>query len=149
MLLLIGLFDGERANSIYKGYLEEQCYPSLFAKCFTPLQVDGSLGVTAGISEMLVQSHEGLILLLPALPKEWSSGEFRGVCTRGAFELDMQWEKGAISSVELLSKAGADCKISTDGPVNVSVNGSPVHHTVGDGYVEFPTKAGQRYQLEY
>ncbi len=149
MALWARLFDGERANSIYKGYLEEQCYPSLFAKCFTPLQVDGSLGVTAGISEMLVQSHEGLILLLPALPKEWSSGEFRGVCTRGAFELDLQWEKGAISSVELLSKAGADCKISTDGPVHVSVNGSPVQHTVGDGYVEFPTEAGQHYQLKY
>lgn len=149
MALWARLFDGERANSIYKGYLEEQCYPSLFAKCFTPLQVDGSLGVTAGISEMLAQSHEGIIHLLPALPEDWSSGEFRGICTRGAFELDMQWEKSAIRKVELLSKAGAHCKISTEGPVMVSSGGIPVQITPGEGYVEFPTEAGRSYLLEY
>ncbi len=149
MALWARLYDGERANSIYKGYLEEQCYPSLFAKCGTPLQVDGSLGLTAGISEMLVQSHEGIIRLLPALPEEWSSGEFHGLCTRGAFELDMQWEEGAIKRVELLSKAGADCKISAEGKVKVSANGKPVQLSGGDGYVEFPTEADQRYLLEY
>lgn len=149
MALWARLFDGERANSIYKGYLEEQCYPSLFAKCGTPLQVDGSLGITAGISEMLVQSHEGIILLLPALPEEWYSGEFHGLCTRGAFELDLQWENGAIRTVELLSKAGTECKISADGLVNVSANGNPVQATVGDGYVVFPTDIGQLYHLEY
>ncbi|MBE9518943.1 MAG: glycoside hydrolase family 95 protein, partial [Bacteroidetes bacterium] len=149
MALWARLFDGERANSIYKGYLKEQCYPSLFAKCFTPLQVDGALGLTAGISEMLVQSHEGIILLLPALPEEWFSGEFHGLCTRGAFELDLHWEKGAVRTVELLSKAGANCRISAKGPINVTANGNPVRITVGDGYVEFPTEVGQRYHLEY
>jgi len=149
MALWARLFDGERANSIYKGYLEEQCYPSLFAKCGTPLQVDGSLGVTAGISEMLVQSHEGVIFLLPALPEEWSSGNFRGVCTRGAFELDMHWEHGVISKVGILSKAGANCKISADGRVNVSSNGEAVQIAVKDGYVEFQTEAGRLYHLEY
>jgi len=147
MALWARLFDGERANSIYKGYLKEQCYISLFAKCFSPLQVDGSLGVTAGISEMLVQSHEGIIQVLPALPKEWISGEFRGVSTRGAFELDLHWENGAIKTVEILSKAGADCKINAADPVNVSLNGNPVPFTEGEGYVEFPTEAGQRYHL--
>jgi alpha-L-fucosidase 2 len=149
MALWARLSDGERANSIYKGYLEEQCYPSLFAKCFTPLQVDGSLGLTAGISEMLVQSHEGIIHLLPALPGEWHAGEFRGLCTRGAFELDLHWENGSLRTVDILSKAGADCKISAEGKVIVSANGNPLQITVGDGYVEFPTEAGQRYLLEY
>jgi alpha-L-fucosidase 2 len=114
MALWARLSDGDRANSIYKSYLQEQCYLSLFAKCYTPLQVDGSLGVTAAISEMLVQSHEDGIELLPALPKEWDAGRFKGVCTRGAFELDMQWENNAIKTVEILSKAGKNCKISTD-----------------------------------
>ncbi len=149
MALWARLSDGDRANSIYKGYLKEQCYLSLFAKCFTPLQVDGSLGVTAGISEMLVQSHEGIIQVLPALPEEWSSGEFSGACTRGAFELNMQWENGTIKTVEILSKAGADCKISAEGPVKVSANGEPVQITKGDGYIEFPTEKGRRYHLEY
>ena len=149
MALWARLFDGGRANSIYKGYIKEQCYSSLFAKCFSPLQVDGALGVTAGISEMLVQSHEGIIQVLPALPKEWISGEFRGVCTRGAFELDLQWENGAIKTVGILSKVGSNCKINAAGHANVSANGNPVQITKGDGYVEFPTEAGQRYHLEY
>ena len=149
MALWARLYDGDRANSIYKGYLKEQCYVSLFAKCFTPLQVDGSLGVTAAISEMLVQSHEGIIHLLPALPSEWNSGEFLGVCTRGAFELDIIWENGAINSVDILSKAGELCKISSDGPLKVSTNGEEVKVKNGDGYVVFNTEAGQRYHLEY
>jgi alpha-L-fucosidase 2 len=105
MALWARLSDGDRANSIYKGYLQEQCYLSLFAKCYTPLQVDGTLGVTAAISEMLVQSHEDVIQLLPALPKEWNSGKFYGVCTRGAFELNLEWENGVTKKVEILSKA--------------------------------------------
>ncbi len=149
MALWARLFDGDRANSIYKGYLKEQCYLSLFAKCFTPLQVDGSLGVTAAISEMLVQSHEGIIHILPALPTEWNSGEFNGVRTRGAFELDLHWENGAIKTVEILSKAGLVCKISSAGPVKVSANGEEVQITKGDGYIEFLTEEGQRYHLEY
>jgi len=149
MALWARLFDGDRAHSIYKGYLSEQCYPSLFAKCYSPLQVDGALGVTAAISEMLVQSHEGIIQILPALPKEWISGAFYGVCTRGAFELDLQWEKGAIETVGILSKAGAVCRISAAGQVNVTSNGNPVHMTEGKDYVEFPTEAGHRYHLEY
>ena len=149
MALWARLFNGDRALSIYKGYLNDQCYISLFAKCFTPLQVDGSLGVTAAISEMLVQSHEGIIHLLPALPKEWDSGDFRGVCTRGAFELDLQWENGRVKTVWLQSNAGADCKISATSLVEVTVNGKPVQFTKGDGYVAFPTEAGQRYHLVY
>ena len=149
MALWARLLDGERANAIYKGYLKEQCYLSLFAKCFTPLQVDGSLGVTAGISEMLVQSHEGIIHLLPALPKEWISGEFNGVRTRGAFEMDLSWQNGAIKTVNIISLAGADCRVSAAGPVNIYANGKPVQFTKGDGYVEFATEIGQRYQLLY
>ena len=70
MSLWARLNDGNRANMIFKGYINDQCYPQLFAKCFTPLQVDGSLGVTAGITEMLVQSHEESIKILPAHPDE-------------------------------------------------------------------------------
>jgi len=149
MALWARLSDGDRANSIYKGYLQEQCYLSLFAKCYTPLQVDGTLGVTAAISEMLVQSHEDGIELLPALPKEWDAGRFKGVCTRGAFELDMQWENNAIKTVEILSKAGKNCKISTDKNAQVFRDGNPVQFKENNGYIEFPTEKGNIYTLKY
>ena len=149
MALWARLSDGDRANSIYKSYLQEQCYLSLFAKCYTPLQVDGTLGVTAAISEMLVQSHEDGIELLPALPKEWDAGRFKGVCTRGAFELDMQWENNAIKTVEILSKAGKNCKISTDKNAQVFRDGNPVQFKENNGYIEFPTEKGNIYTLNY
>ncbi len=114
MALWARLADGNRANKIFKGYLKDQCYSSLFAKCGKPFQVDGSLGVTAAISEMLIQSNEGYIKLLPALPAEWGSGEFRGVCARGGFELDFKWDGYEISSLKVLSKAGMPFKIKTN-----------------------------------
>ena len=149
MALWARLSDGNRANSIYKGYLKEQCYLSLFAKCYTPLQVDGTLGVTAAISEMLVQSHEDVIQLLPALPKEWNSGKFYGVCTRGAFELNLEWENGVTKKVEILSKAGKNCIISANNTVKVFLNGNQVQIKSKNGYIEFPTEKGQMYNLEY
>jgi alpha-L-fucosidase 2 len=111
MALWARLNDGDRANQIFKGYLKDQCYMSLFAKCYTPLQVDGTLGVTAGITEMLIQSHEGFIELLPALPAEWPNGKFYGVRARGGFEVDFEWEKGSLTWVKITSSVGKVCKI--------------------------------------
>ncbi|MFA5817366.1 MAG: glycoside hydrolase family 95 protein [Bacteroidales bacterium] len=148
MSLWARLYDGDRANTIFKGYIKEQAYPQLFAKCYTPLQVDGSLGVAAGITEMLMQSHEGVIDLLPALPKEWSTGQFKGVCARGAFELDMKWKDGKITSVEVLSKDGQGCRIKTGINAKVKADGSNVRIKVlADGSIEFATKKGGRYLI--
>ena len=130
MALWARLNDGDRANSIFKGYLKEQCYESLFAKCFTPLQVDGSFGTTAGITEMLIQSHEGFIELLPALPSEWQEGEFSGVRARGGFEVDFAWENGKLTRVKILSAAGKKCRIM-----------------LPDGMKEFDTEKGKSYDL--
>jgi alpha-L-fucosidase 2 len=148
MALWARLYDGERANKIFKGYIKDQAYPQLFAKCFTPLQVDGSLGVSAGITEMLMQSHEGVIDVLPALPKEWSTGRFRGVCARGAFELDMKWNAGKVASVEVLSKQGQTCRIKAGIKATVRSDGESVKtRQLPDGSVEFPTQRGGRYLL--
>jgi len=142
------LYDGERALSIYKGYLKEQSYLSLFAKCGEPFNIDGSLGQTAGITEMLVQSHEGVIDLLPAVPNEWRTGQFDGVRVRGGFELNMAWKDKKITSVEILSTAGKPCRIDAGNGYKVTQDGREIPVKIhGDGSVEFDTTEGGRYLL--
>lgn len=142
------LYDGERAHKIFKGYIKEQAYPQLFAKCYTPLQVDGTFGVTAGITEMIMQSHEGVIDLLPALPKAWRTGHFDGVCARGAFELDLEWKDRKITRVEVLSKKGQICRINPKTKVKVTSNGKRIRTKVAnDGTVEFQTIIGGIYNI--
>ncbi|WP_167619369.1 glycosyl hydrolase family 95 catalytic domain-containing protein [Maribellus sediminis] len=148
MALWARLYDGNRANTIFKGYIQEQCYPQLFAKCGKPLQIDGTMGVAAGITEMLVQSHEGAIDLLPALPDEWSEGHFDGVCVRGGFELDMSWEDKIITKVEIKSKAGKICRIDDGANFRITKDRKKVAVTIHkDGSVEFQTIRGEVYQL--
>jgi alpha-L-fucosidase 2 len=76
-----------------------------------PLQIDGNFGGTAGIAEMLLQSHAGEIHLLPALPKTWATGHARGLCARGAFVVDQQWEDGKLTKAALHSKLGGACRV--------------------------------------
>jgi len=154
MALWARLYDGDRANTVFKGYVKEQCYPQLFAKCYTPLQVDGSLGTAAGITEMLMQSHEGVIDLLPALPKEWDSGRFRGVCARGGFELDMSWKDGKINRVGILSKAGQRCRIKIkdlgikNKDYSIKTEDKRVKiEEVGEGIIGFDTQPGIHYLI--
>jgi alpha-L-fucosidase 2 len=142
------LYDGNRAEKIFKNYLTDQSYPQLFAKCFTPMQVDGTLGMTAGISELLIQSHEGYIELLPALPSAWPDGIFKGVCAREGFELEFTWAAGKIKSVNILSKAGKPCRIKMPASAKVQTNGTRVKVKVPEtGLIEFDTKVGQKYEL--
>lgn len=148
MALWARLYDGNRAAEIFKGYIKEQCYPQLFAKCFTPLQIDGTQGVAAGITEMLVQSHEGAIDLLPALPDHWDAGRFRGVCARGGFEFDMTWGSHSVTAVDIVSKAGATCRINAGRRFRVTKDGGEVPAiSHDDGSLEFPTVIGGRYRL--
>jgi alpha-L-fucosidase 2 len=148
MSLWARLYDGNRAYSIFKRYIKDQSYLQLFAKCFTPLQIDGSLGVSAGVTEMLMQSHEGKIELLPALPDEWSAGSFNGVCARGAFELKFSWKNKALTAVEVLSKTGQFCRIKAGNLQTVTNNGKKIKVTKNpDGTIGFETKAGGVYKL--
>jgi len=148
MALWARLYDGNRAGQVFKGYIAEQSYPQLFAKCFTPLQIDGTQGVAAGITEMLIQSHEGVIHLLPALPDEWSEGSFDGVCARGGFELDLKWRDKKITEVEVLSKYGHPCRIDVGGKVSVKKDGKRVRvKSYEDGSVSFDTTQGSVYTL--
>jgi alpha-L-fucosidase 2 len=148
MSLWARLYDGERALKIFKGYLAQQCFPQLFAKCFKPLQVDGTLGVTAAVTEMLMQSHEGIIDLLPALPAEWSEGKFTGMCARGAFEVSAEWEKSKITKVVIVSGQGGMCSIDAKIPVSIRSNGKKIaFKSNGRGAVTFSTQKGAQYVI--
>ena len=143
------LYDGNRANKIFKGYLKEQCYPSLFGICGTALQVDATFGVSAAVTEMLIQSNEGYLNLLPAISDTWKSeGSFSGVVTRGAFELDYSWTGGKVQTIKLLSKAGNECKIKCEKKPAITTQKRRVKVTaIGNGIYAFPTISGRVYYI--
>jgi alpha-L-fucosidase 2 len=150
MALWARLGDGNRANKIYKGYLKEQCTVSLFALCGKAMQVDGSFGVTAAVTEMLMQSHDGFIKLLPALPDEWRDGEFKGLCARGGFELDFIWKNKMVKKLSILSKAGTDCNIEFKPGMKLSRNGKKIaFKKLANSIIEFKTIPGVVYQVDY
>jgi alpha-L-fucosidase 2 len=148
MALWARLGDGNRANKIYKGYLKEQSCTSLFALCGKAPQVDGTFGVTASVTEMLMQSHDDFIKLLPALPDEWSEGEFKGVCARGAFELDYAWRDKKITRLRILSKAGEICRLEYKPTIKIKSNGKSIKYTkLPNGTIEFKTQKGFVYDV--
>lgn len=148
MALWARLGDGNRANKIFKNYLNEQSCSQMFALCGKSLQVDGSLGMTAAITEMLMQSQDGVIDLLPALPDEWPSGEFRGVRTRGGFELEFQWANKRITKIKVISKAGGNFRLKTGSALNITANATRRTLAPTDGIVEFSTVKGGEYSLQ-
>lgn len=149
MALWARLGDGNRANKIYKGFIKEQSCLSLFALCGRAPQVDGTFGAAAAITEMLLQSHDGFIKLLPALPDDWSSGAFKGVCARGAFELDYVWENKQIRQLKIKSKAGGICRIEALPNVKVTQNGkTATFQKLPNGIIEIKTVKGEVYVVE-
>ena len=136
--------DGDRTFSVLQSLLQHGTLTNLWDP-HAPYQIDGNLGGTAGIAEMLLQSHEGYIQVLPALPRAWNSGCYSGLVARGNFVVDCTWSFLHVTALKITSQAGGECRLLLPA-------GADVSHIDGqmDGNVfVFPTEKGKSYTISF
>jgi len=127
------LLDGNHAYKLIKDQIKPVTgnsggtYPNLF-DAHPPFQIDGNFGCTSGIAEMLLQSHDGAIYLLPALPDDWKDGSVSGLMARGGFKVDMTWANHKIIKLVIHSSLGGNCRLRFNQQMNnnllAAANGS-------------------------
>ncbi len=152
------LKDGNRAFNLLKNLLEpvlgddalQQTKGGTYANLFCahpPFQIDGNFGGTAGIAEMLIQSHEGHIELLPALPDNWSNGSFKGLRVRGGGEVDLQWKNSHIKTITLTASVSNTFAIELPDYASKIIKDGEII-SPEDGYITIDLKKGEKTVLD-
>lgn len=145
---LINLFarlqQPERAYEYIRTLISRSMHPNLLGD-HPPFQIDANFGGTAGVAEMLLQSHRGVIRLLPALPKVWRGGEVSGLKARGGFIVDMVWNQGILTSASLTSTHGHRCRVSYSETLTITREDGSVVTTDDEGM--FETVSGVTYRM--
>lgn len=142
--------DGEHAYLLIRNLFKNGILNNLW-DTHPPFQIDGNFGFTSGVAEMLVQSNQGVIDLLPALPTAWSSGQVSGLVARGGFILDIFWHDSKLTKLKITSTIGGMCMIRTDELgkyiVTEESEGREVIVKQKEGITSFDTIKNNRYIL--
>jgi len=142
------LFDGERVEENINALLSHSTSDNLF-DMHPPFQIDGNFGGCAGITESLLQSENGEMILLPALCPSWHSGSFRGLRARGGFEVSCRWKEGKAEVCEIISLCGNKCRLVCSESTEIFCGNSPVKYYYSDGAAEFETIRGKTYSVRF
>ena len=144
------LYDGPAALEQLRALLTRSSLPNLFSLCGRALQVDGNFGATAAIAEMLLQSQQDEIHLLPALPAEWASGSVAGLRARGGFTVDLTWAEGRLTEVHLQASQRRRAVVLAKGAMGVTAGGRRVRfEPVGPDRIGFTAEAGMTYRIGF